>query len=94
MQPHEESGVSDVERYDVNSFLAWCDEAVARKDSAAVCELCGILAMRFGDTDVDKDCKISAADFDGSCKNIVSLNRCSGVAPSWEKEYDTIPCWA
>ena len=47
----------------------------------------GMLAMRFGDTDVDEHGKINAAEFDGSCKDRASLPRRFGLAPSWEKEY-------
>ena len=61
---------SDTWRYDKNSFLAWCTEATSKKDSAARRELYGLLAMRFGDTDVDKDGKINAAEFDGLCEDI------------------------
>ena len=82
------------DRGGIHASEAWCVGAVARRGSAPIREFCGILALRVGGTDVDKDWKISAADFDGSRKNIASLNRCSGVAPSWEEEYGTIPCWA
>ena len=81
---------SDTWRYDKNSFLAWCTEATSKKDSAARRELDGMLAMRFGDTDVDKDGKINAAEFDGLCEDIAALPRRFGLAPSWEKEYGTI----
>ena len=53
-------------------------------------ELYGMLAMRFGDTDVDNDGKINAAEFDSLCEDIASLPRRFGLAPSWEKEYGTI----
>jgi hypothetical protein len=81
---------SDTWRYDKNSFLAWCTEATSKKDSAARRELYGMLAMRFGDTDVDKDGKINAAEFDGLCEDVASLPRRFGLAPSWEKEYGTV----
>ena len=48
-----------------------------------------MLAMRFGDTDVDKDGKINAAEFDGLCEDIADLPRRFGLAPSLEKEYGT-----
>merc|ERR1712232_1351702 len=59
-------------------------------DSAARRELYGMLAMRFGDTDVDKDGKINAAEFDGLCEDVASLPRRFGLAPSWEKEHGTV----
>ena len=65
-------------------------EATAKKDSAARRELYGMLAMRFGDTDVDKDGKIIAAEFDSLCEDIASLPRRAGLAPGWEMEYGTI----
>jgi len=81
---------SDTWRYDKNAFLNWCTEAVDPKPSAAKRELYGMLAMRFGDTDVDKDGKINAAEFDGLCEDVASLPRRFGLAPSWEKEYGSI----
>ena len=81
---------SDTWRYDKNSFQNWCAEAVTKKESAARRELYGMLAMRFGDTDVDKDGKINALEFDGLCEDVASLPRRFGLAPSWEKEYGTI----
>ena len=69
--------------------LAWHVEAAARTDSSAIRELCGMLAMRFGGIDVDKDGKLSVAEFNGSCKDIASLIRRSGLAPGWLEEYDT-----
>ena len=45
-----------------------------------------MLAMRFGDTDVDKDGKINAAEFDGLFEDVASLPRRFCFAPSLEKE--------
>jgi len=45
-----------------------------------------MFAMRSGDTDVDKDGKIKAAEFNGSCEDVASLPSRFGLAPSWEKE--------
>merc|ERR1712048_864643 len=81
---------SDAWRYDKNAFQAWAHEAVTKKGSQAQRELYGMLAMRFGDTDVDKDGKISAAEFDTLCEDVASLPRRFGLAPSWEKEYGNI----
>ena len=44
-------------------------------------ELYGMLAMRFGDTDVDKDGKINAAEFDGLCEDIAALPHRFGFGP-------------
>jgi hypothetical protein len=41
-----------------------------------------MLAMRFGDVDVDKDGKINATEFDGLCKDVAYLPRRFGLAPS------------
>merc|ERR1712048_1527862 len=60
--------------------------AVTKKGSQAQRELYGMLAMRFGDTDVAKDGKINAAQFDTLCEDVASLPRRFGLAPSWEKE--------
>ena len=60
------------------------------KDSAAPRELCGPLAMQLGDTDVDRHDEINVGELDGSCKDIASLIRCSGLAPSGEEEYDVM----
>ena len=46
----------------IHASEAWCVEAVARRGSAPIREFCGILAMRVGGTDVDKACKVSAAE--------------------------------
>ena len=46
-------------------------------------------ATLFGDTDVDKDGKINAAEFDSLREDIASLPRRFSLAPSWEKEYGT-----
>jgi len=81
---------SDAWRYDKNAFQAWASEAVTKKGSAAQRELYGMLAMRFGDTDVDKDGKINAAEFDSLCEDVASLPRRFGLAPSWEKEYGNV----
>ena len=83
-------GVPDAWRYDENSLLVGCAAAAAVKDSAALRELCGPLAMQFGDTDVDKDDEINVGELDDSCKDIASLTRCSGLAPSGEEECDVM----
>ena len=57
---------------------------------AIVSELYGMLAMRFGDTDVDKDGKTNAAECDGLCEDIAALPHRFGLVSSWEKEYGTI----
>merc|ERR1712137_1335039 len=41
-------------------------------------------------TDVDKDGKINAAEFDSLCEDVASLPRRFGLAPSWEKEYGNV----
>merc|ERR1712032_1709343 len=66
---------SDAWRYDKNAFQAWAHEAVTKKGIQAQRELYGMLAMRFGDTDVDKDGKINAAQFDTLCEDVASLPR-------------------
>lgn len=81
---------SDTWRYDKNSFLEWCTKAAEDPKSRARRELYGMLAMRFGDTDVDKDGKINAQEFDVLCEDVASLPRRFGLAPSWEKEYGNV----
>jgi len=81
---------SDIWRYDKNSFLEWAAKASADPNSVARRELYGMLAMRFGDTDVDKDGKINHQEFDRLCEDVASLPRRFGLAPSWEKEYGTV----
>ena len=49
-----------------------------------------MLAMRFGDTDVDTDGKFNAAGFDSLCEDIASMPLLLGFTPSWEKESGTI----
>ena len=67
-----------------------CVERNLSRLKGGLYELHGLLAMRFGDTVVDKDGKINAAESDGLCEDIAALPRRFGLAPSWEKEYGTI----
>ena len=76
---------------DVSSSLVWCDEAVQGRTPAAARELCGILAMRSVDTDVDRAGKVGAAEVVSSCKVFAPVIRCSGLTPNEKEKCGTTP---